>query len=101
MPTDIAQGDFTDYEFQAPIFIVTHHIPERVAKGESERLKFIFVTEGIAQAGLVDELAVGIMPVLLGEGLRILENVAGAPIALEKIGVTELPAGGTHFRSAS
>ena len=123
---DMAQDDFTNYEFQVPIFVVTHHIPERVTKGENDKLKFHVVTDGIAQAihqakaiagekdvmviggantiqqllraGLVDELAVGIMPVLLGEGLRLFENIGGTPIALEKIELTELPAGGTHFR---
>lgn len=29
---DMASGDFTGYEFQTPIFVVTHHPPERVAK---------------------------------------------------------------------
>ncbi len=123
---DMAQGDFTNYEFQVPIFVVTHYVPERVAKGENDKLKFIFVPDGIESAinqanaiagekdvmviggantiqqllqeGLVDELAVGIMPVLLGEGLRLFEDVGETPIALEKIEVTELPVGGTHFR---
>jgi dihydrofolate reductase len=32
---DMGEGDFTDYEFQVPIFVVTHRAPERVAKGEN------------------------------------------------------------------
>lgn len=123
---DMAQGDFTNYEFQVPILAVTHHIPERVAKSENERLRLTFVTDGLAsaiqqakaiaddkdavviggantiqqllQAGLVDELAVGVMPVLFGGGLPLFENVGGKPIALENIEVTELSAGGIHFR---
>src|SRR3989304_5845283 len=47
---DMGQGDFTNYEFQVPIFVVTHHIPERVTKGENDKLKFHVVTDGIAQA---------------------------------------------------
>lgn len=41
---DMAQGDFTGYEFQVPIFVLTHHVP---AKGENEKLRFTFVTDGI------------------------------------------------------
>ena len=37
---DMAQGDFTGYEFQVPIFVLTHHAPETVAKGENDRLRF-------------------------------------------------------------
>ena len=29
---DMAEGDVTDYEFQVPIFVLTHHVPEKVAK---------------------------------------------------------------------
>jgi dihydrofolate reductase len=35
---DMAEGDFTDYEFQVPVFVLTHHVPEKVAKGENEKL---------------------------------------------------------------
>src|SRR5207249_3435023 len=31
---DMGEGDFTDYEYQVPIFVLTHHVPEKVAKGE-------------------------------------------------------------------
>src|SRR5207253_8814082 len=47
---DMAEGDFTGYEFQVPIFVLTHHVPEKVAKGENERLTFTFVTDGIESA---------------------------------------------------
>ncbi len=47
---DMAEGDFTDYEFQVPIFVLTHAIPERVAKGENGRLTFTFITDGIERA---------------------------------------------------
>jgi len=26
---DMAAGDFTDYEYQTPIFVLTHHLPSR------------------------------------------------------------------------
>jgi dihydrofolate reductase len=114
---DMAQGDFTGYEFQAPIFVVTHEAPEKVAKGENDKLSFTFVTDGVEsaieqakraagnkdvtvvggantgqqllKAGLVDELHIDIMPVLLGEGLRLFEHLGVEPIELEKIEVTE------------
>ena len=30
---DMGEGDFTDYEYQVPIFVLTHHLPETVTKG--------------------------------------------------------------------
>jgi dihydrofolate reductase len=116
---DMAQEDFTGYEFQTPIFVVTHEAPEKVAKGENDNLTFTFVTDGVEsaieqakraagdkdvtaiggantgqqllKAGLVDEIHIDIMPVLLGEGLRLFEHLGAEPIELEKIGVTEGP----------
>jgi dihydrofolate reductase len=122
---DMAEGDFTGYEFQAPIFVLTHHVPEKAPKGENERLSFTFVTEGIEsaiekaktaagdkdvtviggadivqqclRAGLVEELQIDIMPLLLGEGLRFFEHLAASQIQLERIKVIELPAGRTEL----
>ena len=31
---DMGEGDLTDYEYQVPIFVLTHHVPE---KGPKER----------------------------------------------------------------
>src|SRR6266700_3662106 len=44
---DMAQGDFTNYEYQVPIFVLTHVVPEKVAKGQNGQLTFTFVTDGI------------------------------------------------------
>ncbi len=114
---DMAEGDFTDYEFQVPIFVLTHVVPEQVAKGENERLTFTFITDGIERiiekaksaagddkdvtvigganigqqcirAGLLDEIHIGIMPVFLSEGLRLFEHI-GTHIELEKMKVIE------------
>lgn len=115
---DMATGDFTDYEFQVPVFVLTHAVPEKAAKGENENLSFTFVTEGIESAieqakaaagdkyvtviggadtaqqcitkGLLDEIQIGIMPILLGGGLRLFEHV-GKQIELEKMRVIESP----------
>ncbi|MDQ3693560.1 MAG: dihydrofolate reductase family protein [Chloroflexota bacterium] len=111
--------DYTDYEFQAPIFVLTHQPPQQVAKGENDRLRFTFVTDGIErairqakdvagdkdvtviggantvqqclQAGLVDELHIDIRPILLGNGLRFFEHLDAERIVLERISVTETP----------
>ena len=37
---DMALGDFTDYEFQTPIFVLTHEVPDKVARGENDKLTF-------------------------------------------------------------
>jgi dihydrofolate reductase len=114
---DMGNGDFTDYEYQVPIFVLTHQVPEKAAKGENAQLKLTFVTDGIesaieqakAAAGdkdvtvigganiaqqlirarLVDEIEIGIMPVLLGEGLRFFEHLGTEQIELEKVKVLE------------
>ncbi len=116
---DMAEGDFTDYEFQVPIFVLTHDVPDMVAKGENERLTFTFVTDGIESAiekakavagdkyvtvigganiaqqcikkGLLDEIQLGIVPILLGEGLRLFEHVGSEQIELERMRVLESP----------
>lgn len=116
---DMAEGDFTGYEFQVPIFVVTHRAPEQMAKGENDGLRFTFVADGVERAiqqakaaagerdvtvvggahlaqqliraGLVDELHLSIMPVLLGEGLRLFDQLGPAPIELEKTRVLESP----------
>ncbi len=90
-----------NYEFQVPIFVLTHN-PPAVAPKQDERLTFTFVTDGVEsavaqarsaardkavqviggasviqqllRAGLVDELHVDIMPVLLGCGLPLFEH---------------------------
>jgi dihydrofolate reductase len=103
-----------NYEFQVPIFVVTHH-PPPVSPKENDRLTFTFVTTGVESAveqataaagqkavtvvggvdvirqllhaGLVDELRVDVMPVLLGAGLRFLDDPSLADVDLETIGV--------------
>lgn len=119
---DRSQGDYTGYEFQVPLFIVTHKTPKTTAKGENDKLSITFVTDGVKSAiekartaagdknvvvvgganviqqclnaGLVDELQVDLMPVLLGDGLRLFEHVETEQIRLEKIKVIEIPGGG-------
>jgi len=121
---DMAQGDLTGYEYQVPIFVVTHRPPEKAAKGQNDKLTLTFVSgvaEAIAKAraaagakdvtviggasmaqqclaaGLVDEIDVILVPVLLGEGLRFFDGARRAPIELETVEVMESPVG-THIR---
>ncbi len=116
---DMGEGDFTDYEYQVPIFVLTHHIPEKMAKGQNDQLTVAFVTDGVEsaiekakaaagdkhvmvvggantaqqclRAGLVDEIHIGIVPVLLGDGLRFFEPEANERVELERTRVFESP----------
>lgn len=104
-----------DYEFQTPLFVLTHRPPEKYPKGNG-RLSFTFVTDGIESAvsqakraagdkdvqviggstvqqclnaGLCDELQIDIIPVLLGKGKRLFENIDTEKIKLERANVEE------------
>lgn len=106
------------YEFQVPIFVLTTRPPQKPPK-QNERLTFTFVSDGLESAlaqasaaagdkdvtviggasvvqqclrkGLADELDIDIMPVLLGDGLRLFEHLGDQAIELEKIKVIETP----------
>lgn len=108
-----------NYEFQGPIFVLTHE-PPPVPPKQDDRLTFTFVTDGVEsavarattvagdkavsvvggpdlirqllRAGLVDELWVDVMPVLLGAGVRLLDDPDLAGVRLEKLGVEEVGA---------
>ncbi|MGH3023528.1 MAG: dihydrofolate reductase family protein [Gaiellaceae bacterium] len=108
-----------NYEFQVPIFVVTHE-PPAVAPKQDEHLTFTFVTDGVesavaqakAAAGdkavqvvggadligqllrarLADELRIDVMPVLLGGGLRLFGTAGFPRVRLEKIDVQEVGA---------
>lgn len=125
---EMAQGDLTGYEYQVPIFVLTHNVPKMTIKGQNENLSVSFVTDGIEsaiakaktaagdknvmvvggadtaqqclKAGLVDEIEIGIMPVLLGGGLRFFEYLTDEQIQLEKIRLLESSGGRTdiYFR---
>jgi dihydrofolate reductase len=100
------------YEYQVPIFVLTHQPPKKHPK-ENSALTFTFVTDGIESAirqakaaasekdvtvigatntaqqclkvGLADELHIDIMPVLLGAGLRLFEATGMDQIQLERV----------------
>lgn len=110
-----------DPPFHVPVFVVTHHAREAVAKAGGTT--FTFVTDGVesavdqarAAAGerdvsigggatvvqqclarrLLDELQVHLVPVLLGAGVRLFEGVE--PARLEIARVIDAPLA-THIR---
>ncbi|MGY1753292.1 dihydrofolate reductase family protein [Blastococcus sp. SYSU D01042] len=107
-----------DYEYQVPIFVLTHRAPER-EPARNGNLYVRFVTDGlesaVAQAtaaagdravtvvgggdvnrqllaaGLADELRVDVMPVLLGGGRRLFDGLPPG-VRLEKTSVEEFGA---------
>jgi len=119
-PWDGWWGD--DPPFHTPVFIVTHHAREPVAKEGGTT--FTFVTDGIEsalerareaaggkdvalggganvaqqylKAGLIDEMTIHVVPVLLGDGARLFDNLGDADIELECMRAIEAP-GVTHL----
>lgn len=118
---DVGIGAWEDTPYPAPSFVVTHRpMPERREKSGT----FHFVAEGVERAaalaraaagtkavrvlgadvaqqllraGLVDEIRLQIAPILLGRGLRLLENLGERFPELLCAGVTQGPAV-THLR---
>ena len=108
--------------FHHPVFVLTHHAREPL---ELKGTTFHFVTDGIESAleqakeaaggqdvalgggadaaqqylgaGLIDELEISVVPLLLGSGARLLDNLGGATVKLEQIGAIEAP-GVTHVK---
>ena len=113
--TDDPDAYADNYEFQVPIFVLTHRPPAKHPK-ENDDLTITFVTDGIesavfmakaaagerdviilgADAGqqalradLVDELQIAIAPLLLGTGTRMFEHLEDMEVHLEKIRTIE------------
>jgi len=114
---DTKEG-YVEYEHQVPIFVVTHRVPSEPAKHDpSKGLTFTFVTDGVESAveqareaarekdvqviggaqlaqqliaaGLLDQIQVSLMPVLIGEGLRLFERIGSEQRQLEKVKVID------------
>lgn len=109
--------------YHYPVFILTHHPrePEEMEGGTT----FHFVTDGIESAlqqardaaggkdvmlwggaqvvnqylaaGLLDELELHVVPLLLGDGARIFDNLGDAEVELEQVRAVEAP-GVTHLK---
>ncbi|HEX7144696.1 MAG TPA: dihydrofolate reductase family protein [Gaiellaceae bacterium] len=104
--------------FHMPVFIVTHHYREPVVKQAGTT--FTFVTDGIESAleqarqaagakdvalagganvaqqflaaGLIDEMTIHLVPVLLGDGARLFDDLDGVDVELQCIRAIEGPA---------
>jgi dihydrofolate reductase len=102
-----------------PLFVLTHSVPAEVPETS---VPYTFVTDGIESAikqakavagdkyvslagsqaaqqclrtGLLDEIWVGVVPLLLGGGVRLFDHIGG-PVRLETISVVDAP-GVTHL----
>jgi dihydrofolate reductase len=98
-----------------PLFVVTHHPPDDVPAGDPP---YTFVTEGVERAielalvaaaghdvalmgasivqqclraGLLDEIQIDLAPVMLGGGVRLLDNLGERPPRLEIMRVLDAP----------
>jgi dihydrofolate reductase len=54
------------------------------------------IAQQCIRAGLLDEIHVDLVPVLLGDGVRLFDNLGAGPIELERTRVVEAP-GVTHL----
>jgi dihydrofolate reductase len=116
------QPDGFDTPYQVPHFVLSHEPRATISKAG---MQFIFVSDGIhtalgqakaaagdkdvciaggantaqqfLKAGLLDEIQIHLVPVLLGDGLRLFEHLGLDRIQLERTRVIEAPLA-THIR---
>lgn len=107
---------FADTPYKVPHLVLSHSMPAKPAKGTTH---FIFVTDGIERAlqqakavagdkavvigggattaqhflrlGLIDEIHLHLVPKLLGQGMRLFDNINDTPIQLTPINVIAAP----------
>ncbi|MBB2740625.1 UNVERIFIED_ORG: dihydrofolate reductase [Microbispora rosea subsp. rosea] len=119
---DVGVGLWGDTPFPLPCFVLTHEAREELVM---KRGTFTFVTDGIqsalkhaqeaageknvlvmgganiaqqfVKAGLVDEIQIQLVPVLLGAGTRLFDNLGTDHIELERTMLNESPHV-THLR---
>jgi dihydrofolate reductase len=117
---DLTNGWGGRHPLNVPVFVVSHSVPQEwVYEGSP----FTFVTDGLQsalaqakaiagekdvgvvgaslvqqciRAGVLDEIHVDLVPVLLGDGVRLLDHLGTEPIELESSRVIE-GAGVTHL----
>ena len=117
---DLTNGWGGRHPLDVPVFVLTHTVPQEwVYEGSP----FTFVTDGLEsaleqakavagdkdvgvgaanlvqqciRAGLLDEIHVDLVPVLLGDGVRLFDHLGPEPIELESTRVIE-GAGVTHL----
>jgi len=118
---DVGVRLWGDVPFPVPCFVLTHEAREerveksgtftfvtdglesalqraRAAAGEKDvRLMGANIVQQFLRAGLLDEIQINLVPVLLGEGIRLFEHIGTEHIELERTRVIESP-GVTHIR---
>ena len=117
---DVGVGEWNDTPFPVPCFVVTHNpLEERIEKsgtftfvddlehalhrakaaaGEKHvRVMGVEVARQSLEAGFVEEIGIQLVPVLLGDGLRLFENLGTEHIELERESALESPQV-THLR---
>ncbi|MGA5139914.1 dihydrofolate reductase family protein [Streptomyces azureus] len=99
-PTGIYGG-----AWQGPLFVLTHHpddaqptpgvtflscdvaealrIAREAADGKNVEVFSPTIGRQLLERGLIDEIDLHIVPVLLGDGIRLFDNPGGAPVGLE------------------
>jgi dihydrofolate reductase len=112
---DIANGWGGQHPLNVPVFVLTQTVPQAWA---NDGAPFTFVTDGIEsavaqakavagpkdvgvaaasvaqqciRAGLLDGIHIDLVPVLLGDGVRLFEHLGTAPIELERTNVVQAP----------
>jgi dihydrofolate reductase len=117
---DLTNGWGGRHPLDVPVFVVSHTVPHEWVY---ERSPFRFVTDGLEsaleqakalagdkdvgvvgaslvqqciRAGLLDEIHFDLVPVLLGDGVRLLDHLGTEPVELESSRVIE-GAGVTHL----
>ncbi len=117
---DYAKAWGSRHPMGVPVFVVTHTVSQEWVKAGSP---FAFVTDGVEsairqakkaagdknvavatanitqqclKAGLLDEIHIDLVPVLLGDGVRLFNHLGTAQIELERTRVVEAP-GVTHL----
>lgn len=118
---DVGVGQWGDVPFPVPCFVLTHEDREELVKKNGT---FTFITDGIKsalqrakaaagekdvrlmgadiaqqflRASLLDEIQINLVPVLLGDGIRLFDHIGTEQIELESTRVIESN-GVTHLR---
>lgn len=119
---EVARAWGGKHPLDVPVVVLTHHPPQEWL--DRANSPFVFVTDGLEsavakakeiaggknvgvggaditrqclKAGLLDEIGIDLVPVLLGRGVRLFEDLGIEPVMLEVLGVTP-DTGVTHLR---